>query len=117
RTGIAADLIATGGGHRISHEQACSREGADQTRILAGPVICSYTNDVARGLERCQAGPEAKSLACRIIPHLPRLAVHKASNPLQRGMARLHVCTQTVSFPSVQCRVLQRSEDLGEHDA
>ena len=35
RTGIAADLVATVGGRRISHEQACGREGADHSRILA----------------------------------------------------------------------------------
>ncbi len=84
RTSIAADLVATGDG-RIGHEQACSREGADRSRLFAVRSLCSYTNDVARGLERCQAGPEAKSLACRIIAHLPRIPVHKASNALQRG--------------------------------
>jgi hypothetical protein len=43
---------------------------------FAARSLCSYTNDVARGLERCQAGLKAKSLACRIIAHLPRLPVH-----------------------------------------
>ena len=56
RTGIAADLVATGGGRRISHEQACGREGADRTRVCAGPIICSYTNDVARGRETLSSG-------------------------------------------------------------
>ena len=34
RTGIAADLVATGS-RRISHEQACARGGADPGRIFA----------------------------------------------------------------------------------
>jgi len=110
RTGIAADLVATAGGRRIGHEQACSREGADRSRFLAARSLCSYTNDVARGRKRCQAAPAAKGPTCRIIPHLPRRSVHKASSALQRGIAGLHVCTQTVSFPgrSAQSFAAQR---------
>ena len=101
RTGIAADLVATGDG-RIGHEQACSREGADRSRFFAARSLCSYTNDVARGRKRCQAAPATKRPTCRIIPHLPCCSVHKASRCCSAGSRGLHVCTQTVSFGSIQ---------------
>ena len=71
RTGIAADLVADGGGRNVSHEQACSSGGRDRSRSLADPIhlfvherFCAWTEILSSGNKSENAGlPHKNSFA------------------------------------------------------
>ena len=62
-------------------------------------AVCSYTNDVARAAETCQAPRQAKIAAADKKRIMPRRLVHKPGNQFDPITVRLHVCMQTVSSP------------------
>ena len=97
RTSIAADLVVGSACRFSQHEQALEasvrlsdgqvRCGVSSTelrqrtcRVSRRWPSCSYTNDVARAAESCQAPRPAKTAAADKNRSLPRRLVHKPGN-------------------------------------